>query len=93
MDNKYILIRCKNCRSEIVWTKNRLCKICKTSLHQNRINPSNSQINENKRLRRRVKAPPIQNRGWVYGEKNQEMIRILLLNPNGIGTDSYEKIK
>ena len=66
-DSQCILIKYENCTNEIVWYKSRLYEICESELG---INQSISQNNEQSRSHRRVKVPPIQNKGWICEKKN-----------------------
>ena len=90
-DNQSILIRCKNCTNEILWINNQLYEICNRQLIENN-NDRNLEVNRIA-TRRRERALLIENRGWIYQEKHNQMMRVFYINPNRIGTESFEKVE
>ena len=102
-NNTNINNNCVKCRRMIVWNVNLIYNECNKSMNENCNRPNENRVNieqedkiieRNKNRKRKVNKPlPLMNKGQISQEKNDNIMRIFAINPNGLGLDSYEKIE
>jgi len=80
-----------NCAVEIMWNEKYLCAEYDRELSKIQQSITTNRTNEKNKKKKRMKAPPIKNKGWINTSKNEVMLQIFLVNPNRIGPNAFEK--
>ena len=107
--DRTIYFECKTYRKTNFWNNNMECSYCNNQgnnidednieieqlekyQYQHIINQEITKQNEIEKKARRI-APPIQNKGWININKNENYFRLFYINPHGFGLDKIEKLR